>query len=128
MTRRWLLIAAAAALLTGAPKANAAPNTGGLQGVVTGLDNGLVLPQVSITLRSETQPFLEIRHSGRDGAFQFDGVPPGLYSLEASQPGFRSTKLSPILVIPGREVTEHVVLERIPVGDSRRPRRPAQTS
>lgn len=126
MTRRWLLITAAVTLLVG-PQAQAAPTTGGLHGVVTGLESGLVLPQVSVILRSETQPFLEVRHTDRDGAFQFDDVPPGLYSLEASQPGYRPAKLSPILVIPGREVTEHVVLERSPVTELPL-RRPAQTS
>ena len=91
--------------------ASASPSQGGLlEGVVTSVPNGLAVPNVSITLRSASDPFVEIRTTDRDGAFRFEDLPAGLYSLEALGAGFRRETVSPILVVPGVAVSEHVEL------------------
>jgi hypothetical protein len=91
--------------------AEASPSKAGLlEGVVTSAPNGLAVPNVSITLRSANDPFVEIRTTDRDGAFRFEDLPAGLYSLEAWGAGFRRETVSPILVVPGVAVSEHVEL------------------
>ena len=103
------LFAAVVWLWSGA--ALASPSRAGLlEGVVTSVPNGLAVPNVSITLRSTSDPFVEIRTTDRDGAFRFEDLPAGLYSLEALGVGFRRETVSPILVVPGVAVSEHVEL------------------
>lgn len=50
----------------------------------------------------------------KDGFFQFVGVAPGNYSLEASQPGFAVARISPVQVSPRTEtfVRQPVTLKR----------------
>ena len=104
--RLWM----ATVLALGSTGAWASPSRGLLEGVVTSVPNGLAVPNVSITLRSASDPFVEIRTTDRDGAFRFEDLPAGLYSLEALGAGFRRETLSPILVVPGVAVSEHVEL------------------
>ena len=120
MTRRTWMVAALACVLTtpswaapsaSPPLAETVTGAGVLQGVVTGEQHGLTLHRVSVTLRSETQPFVETRSTDREGVFRFDDVPPGLYSLEAKRTGYEDRVLAPILVLPGRELIEQVSLE-----------------
>jgi hypothetical protein len=107
--------------------ASPASTTGRLEGVVTGQRYGLALPAVAVTLRSwhpqvragESLPVVEIRQTDRDGTFAFDGLPAGLYSLEATGTGQQRTTVSPVLVVPGLPVTEHLVVAETP-----RPYRP----
>lgn len=96
----------------GSSTALASPSSqaGLLEGVVTSVPNGLAVPNVSITLRSANDPFVEIRTTDRDGAFRFDNLPAGLYSIEALGVGYRRETVSPILVVPGVAVSEHVEL------------------
>jgi len=100
----------------------ASTTTGRLEGVVTGQQYGLALPSVSVTLRAwhpqvrggEALPLVEVRQTERDGTFAFDGLPAGLYSLEATGTGHQRTTVSPVLVVPGVAVTEHLVVAETP--------------
>lgn len=99
--------------------AEASPGSARLRGVVTTEQAGLALPRVSVTLRSEShQGFIRVRATGPEGAFEFDELPAGLYSLEASHAGYKRLLLEPILVIEGSERREHLTLRE---SDSPRP-------
>lgn len=109
------LVVAALLLLVGGPPAHASPSESGrVHGVVTRQADGLGLSSVSVTLRSQTLPLLEVRSTSADGAFRFDDLPAGLYSLEARADGYARATLSPVLVVPGVAVTEHLVLAPTP--------------
>lgn len=111
MTRRTFIAAALALAALVSSPAHASPSASGtLQGVVTGEHHGLALHRVSVTLRNESRTFMQVRATDRDGAFRFEDVPPGLYSIEAEQLGYDDALRSPILVLPGRELTEQVIL------------------
>jgi hypothetical protein len=88
---------------------------GVLDGVVTRHDLSSPLPNVVVTLRRyEGQAMVPpvIRRSDDEGHFRFVGLPPGLYRLEATRPGFEPMVLDP-LVVPAHVVrNEHVSLRR----------------
>lgn len=83
---------------------------GGLQGVVTAAPIGVGVPNASVTLRSTTETWSEVRTTDRDGLFRFDDLPAGLYSLEAHAVGLMHGFVSPIIVVPGIPVIENLVL------------------
>jgi hypothetical protein len=91
------------------------PQLGQLEGVVTSVPQGLAMPNVSITLRSATSgggslPLIEVRTTDRDGTFRFEDLPAGLYSLEAAGAGIPYTTLTPVIVVPGVALMEHVTV------------------
>lgn len=119
-TRRALIAALATCLLTASAPAwasgPAAPvgavhATGSVHGIVTAQKAGLELPRVSITLRNQaTGSLVRVGATDLHGAFRFDQIPEGRYSLEASHPGFQRVKLEPVLVVDGIVRREHVAL------------------
>lgn len=122
MTRRGALTALIGALVClgtpafaasspSVPRVNTAPCGGELRGTVTGAGDGLGLKQVQVVLRhDETKEVLQSRTTGRDGAFDFDGVPSGIYSLEATAPGYRRAILAPVVIRGGEARVEHLTL------------------
>lgn len=66
------------------------------------------MPNVSVTLRSTSLPLVRMRTTDRNGAFLFEDLPAGLYSLEAAGKGIPETVLSPVIVVPGLPVIEHL--------------------
>jgi hypothetical protein len=127
----WIGIALGLASAFWAPEAAASPtNRGMLEGVVTSAPIGLAVPNASVTLRSTSTGWFEVRTTDRDGLFRFENLPAGLYSLEAqpaenssgSHPrgvGLQQAFVSPVIVIPGLPVTENLVL--LETTRSRRP-------
>src|SRR5689334_565790 len=120
---RFRFCAALAILLGTAVPAAASPSGqgGGLHGIVTGRTDGLGVSSVSVTLRaiarttpahpaSELAPFVEVRNTDIEGVFRFDDLPAGLYSIEARLNGLEWANFAPILVVPGTEIREHLVL------------------
>lgn len=99
-------------LLLAAPTAWSAPAaaTGQLSGIVTGQRYGLPVASVSVTLRSEGYRLVQVRQTDRHGAFAFEGLPAGRYSIEAVGAGLDPTGLGPVLVVPGVAVSEHLVV------------------
>jgi hypothetical protein len=118
-----LLLGALSAPASASP---ASETTGRLEGVVTGQRYGLALPAVSVTLRAWRPqvragelPLVSVRQTDRNGTFAFDDLPAGLYALEATGEGQQRATVSPVLVVPGVPVTEHLVVAETP-----RPYRP----
>ena len=114
MGTKHLITWGCALLLAAATPAWGSPSRGSasLLGVVTTHDHGAALNHVSVTLRSETNhAFIQVRATGRDGAFQFDELPAGIYSIEATRAGFERATVEPILVLEGTVRTEHVTLQ-----------------
>jgi hypothetical protein len=84
-----------------------------LEGVVTASPYGTAVPNASVTLRSATETWFQVRMTDRDGTFRFDDLPAGLYSLEARPPTgepLLHARMSPIIVVPGVPVSENLVL------------------
>ena len=127
MLRSLPMFALLGALCAPAWASPSSSTTGRLEGVVTGQRYGLAIPSVSVTLRAwgpqvragDSLPVVEIRQTDRDGTFAFDDLPAGMYSLEATGTGQQRTTVSPVLVVPGLAVTEHLVVAETP-----RPYRP----
>lgn len=121
-TRRGVFAALAAAMfVTTTPSWASSPaTTGSVHGVITGQQGGLQLPQVSITLRSQSNGDL-VRVGATDlrGAFRFDEVPAGLYELEATHPGFEAVTVERVMVIGGSVRREHVTLPEKSAAPSR---------
>lgn len=119
---------------TAAPAAASPTSGGGVHGIVTGRTDGLGVSSVSITLRaiarspshahpaSEPAPLVEVRNTDLEGVFRFDDLPAGLYSIEARINGLEWANFAPILVVPGLEIREHLVLS-----DDARVQAPSQT-
>lgn len=53
--------------------------------------------------------------SGRDGEFRFSNVPPGIYSIAVTSPGFIAKTVAKVRVTSGSETTRRVVLAVVPV-------------
>src|SRR5688500_14006352 len=106
----WVFLVAALAT----PSSASPTQLGMVEGVVTGLPSGLGVPNVSVTLRSTTDPWLEVRTTDLDGAFRFSNLPAGMYSLEAKSAGWFDTTVAPVLVVPGVPITEHLEMTQLP--------------
>ena len=93
------------------PGASQGATVASVQGVVTRASDGQLLNRVSVTLRSETQDdFIRVHATNRDGAFTFEALPAGVYSLEATHEGFERVTVEPLLLLDGAQRTEHLTL------------------
>jgi hypothetical protein len=99
-----------------APSASRAALAGDgvVEGVVTGLPNGLALQNVSVILRSATHSWVEVRTTDDQGAFRFSELPAGVYSLEAHGAGFFDAPTVPLVVLGGVPITEHLQMSALP--------------
>ena len=88
---------------------------GMVEGVVTGLPTGLGLPNVAVTLKSDTAPWSEVHTTDVRGSFKFANLPAGLYSIEARSTGWLGVSISPVVVVPGTPVLEHLEMTSSPV-------------
>jgi len=116
MTRRWILtltLAFLSALLVNLGQENLwaqATITGVIRGYVAD-DSGNFLPGASVTLYGES-----LGAAGRtaisdlEGAFSFDALPVGVYSLKAIMIGYRSYEVVQITVNPDEARTFNIVL------------------
>lgn len=98
--------------LAGSFTADARPShLGMVEGVVTGVPTGLALSDVSVTLRSTSEPWSVVRTTDAEGTFRFSGLPGGVYTIKAQQAGFIDASLDSVIVIPGVPVSEHLEMD-----------------
>ena len=85
-----------------------------VHGVITSHSSGFSLPRVSVTLRSTTDDsFVRRGATDRAGAFRFENLPAGLYSLEASYAGYQRVTLAPFMVLDGVERKQPLSLRKL---------------
>src|SRR5262244_2170078 len=97
--RRILVLTLSTLVLLNCALAQGPAATGSVRGqVVTRNQNGepAVLPNVQIVLQG---PMNKDAESDESGAFAIDGLPPGLYEIEASAPGLSA--MTAVEVKPG---------------------------
>jgi hypothetical protein len=76
-----------------------------------------VIPQVKVTLINEGTQHESIVETNEEGAFIFDKIEDGLYTLVAVSSGFESFKLSQLKLRAGEEVRLNVTLRAGTVGE-----------
>ncbi len=83
------------------------PGTGALTGTVTDQSGGVV-PNVTVTLTSVDTGQVRATMTGSDGAYSFNLLPPGNYSVKFDAKGFESVEVPSVTIV----VTETEVLNR----------------
>lgn len=108
----------AAELQTGAKasQAIALRGTGAISGTVTD-PTGAVIPNVTMILLDVAKAAYE-SISDQEGVFHFTSVPPGLYSLRATMPGFTNYEVMRVPVTAGRTTNLDVELRVGTVAES----------
>ena len=97
-------------VLVGARSQLSAQSTtsGDIVGVV-GDPSGAVLPNIEVTLRSETKGNTQVQSTNSHGVFRFSLLAPGSYTVSASAPGFQEAMMSGVVTI-GQATTVNLVL------------------
>ena len=87
-------------------------STGSLMGRVINAESGEGVPEIVVS----TDPDRFISRSNGDGVYRFDDIPPGVYTLRFSNPGFYSGRLTEVLVRGAGETStaETVSLFKLP--------------
>src|SRR4029453_12991441 len=100
---RMLRIALCLAVLCPAP-ALAQGTNATLSGSVVDA-SGAFVPGVALTLENTQTGVRFMADSNEAGIYQFPGIQPGLYSLKAEQPGFRTIVSSGLVLEVSAQVT-----------------------
>lgn len=82
---------------------HAQEDRGRINGLVTD-PSGAAIPQATVTLRSEATGVLTTRHSDAAGAYLFELLNPGLYTLDVESAGFKNFEVQHVRV----ETAQHV--------------------
>ena len=85
-----------------------------LSGVVTD-ETGGVIPDVEVTVMNEASGFLRTVLSNEEGLYVFGLLPPGSYTLSATQPGFQPVTIEGITLLVNTNVTNDVVFGAVEV-------------
>jgi len=88
----------------------AAQSTTSLHGIITD-PKGALLPGATVTLADPQTGFARTGQSGPDGVYQFLQIPPGLYRLTASAPGFSTFKQENLRLLVNTPATVNVTLQ-----------------
>ncbi|MBI1747519.1 MAG: TonB-dependent receptor [Acidobacteria bacterium] len=111
---RALVTISAVALLMASSLHGESPATGGLQGAVSAVGpdgQPFNIPGVSLKLSGAPLGSAPLSAFSEDtGKYQFAGLPPGLYALEAGLPGFK-TVVRTVTVTAGAAVVENLRLD-----------------
>lgn len=111
MKHRWTIALLTVGCLAGVvPALSAQPTTGTLQGTVRD-PQGALVPGAHLELINEGTQASFAQTSGAEGAYVFNFVPPGSYSLRASAQGFKTATLTQIAVEVGRNTSLDVTLD-----------------
>ena len=94
----------------------AAPNShaqsSGLSGVVAD-ETGGVLPGVEITVMNKSNGLQRTLLSNDEGLYVFAQVPPGSYTLSATQPGFKSVVIEGVTLLVNTNIELPVVFDTV---------------
>ena len=113
MTNRIILsLLAFLLLLSGAFSSTAQAPTGSIHGTVAD-PSGAVVPAATITLTSQSGAS-KFALSGGDGAFVFESVEPGSYTISVSAEGFAPFDPLAVQVVSGKSVLQNIAL-KLPV-------------
>lgn len=94
--------------LSAATLAAQSAGTGALTGTVTD-PTGAVVPGVTVVLVNPETNQTRTTTTGADGVYKFSLLPPGVYSVRFSAPGFKTSEVGAVTV----NVTETPVLDRV---------------
>jgi hypothetical protein len=97
-------------ILLGASPVASAQDSGSLEGTILDPD-GLEVPSATVTLIETRQVgSRKVRSTDGIGHYRFDSIPPGLYDLTASKPGFQTITVVGVQVLASSVVTQNVAL------------------
>ncbi|MGQ9638487.1 MAG: TonB-dependent receptor [Thermodesulfobacteriota bacterium] len=113
--RRWLAILLFS-LFFGISLCNVSAQvlTGTLTGIIKDKDGNL-LPGVTVTVSSPSLMGTRSYASSEAGSFRFPTLPPGTYAITAELSGFKTVKVSDIVVRVGMVVNVDIVMEVAPL-------------
>jgi hypothetical protein len=80
-----------------------------VSGIVTD-PTGATIPQADITLNGDKNP-IQATKTDRKGSYDFDGVPPGIYTITVNADGFALFRKEGIAVTSGRPVVVNFALK-----------------
>jgi hypothetical protein len=109
MRRIRLHLTAALVLMIVPPCLHGQTTLGTILGRITD-KSGAVVPNVHVTLRSESTNVSSTKDSGPTGEYVFPNVQPGLYEIEAAAPGFEQYKLDHLNVAVSQTVRADIPL------------------
>ena len=104
------LLTLLAAVALAAPHAYA--QSSGLRGVVTD-ETGGVLPGAEIAVANEANGLQRTTLSNDEGLYVFAQLPPGSYTLSASQPGFRTVTIEGIRLLVNTNIELPLVFDTV---------------
>ncbi len=91
------------------PKLRAQSVTSGdIVGVVAD-PSGAILPNVTVTLKSEAKGSIQVQSTNSHGAYRFSLLAPGRYTVSVAAPGFREAMMSAVVTI-GQATTANLIL------------------
>ena len=121
------VILAGVVLLLGFPTSTLAQENTTLSGTVTD-SSGAVIPGAAVTATNETTGVAATLVTNESGSYEFTRVPPGIYTLTAEVPGFKTGIYSNVELRLGQPVLRNFTLELgamdtvVVVGTRARPR------
>ncbi len=108
---RFVLVFVSLVLLVSALPARAQPADGSAAGVVVDQVNGLPLSAATIALYRGDASIASAK-SDAHGAFTFDAVPPGLYTISISATGYQTSRSREFSVSAGVQTTVDIAVNR----------------
>jgi outer membrane receptor protein involved in Fe transport len=85
-------------------------NTGTINGSVVD-PSGAAIPNAKVILKNQNTGTDQVLTAGPDGLFRVPFVQPGIYSVKAEAPGFRTYEQKNLEVLLGREVAVNIKME-----------------
>lgn len=73
--------------------------------------NGNLVSGAIVTLSDSARRFTRTQYTNQDGAYVFNAVPPGTYSIEIQARGFKTTSVSGLVALAGTPTSRELALE-----------------
>jgi len=96
-------------LLVFATSALAQSNTGSITGVVTD-QNGAVVPNATVTITNQGTNEKRTVQSDGEGRYEVPGLPNGIYTVEATATGFKTTSIKDLRLAVGEKARADVMM------------------